>query len=173
MNPQREVERKKLEDPTPDRGDLEWIHSGPWNKCYWSPSQMCLDYVLEKWGLTRQVTSPGLLMALQYLLRNAVGVGTLAQSLAAYDPQFSVSGHKVLRLSETWQNLLSYVLEVLNVDPTVLLGQYILQRGLYMARSKPFDFNSLRAIGRVTIERLLASGTNIKARMGTEDEDFP
>ncbi|KAJ5577109.1 hypothetical protein N7535_004035 [Penicillium sp. DV-2018c] len=97
---------------------------------------MCLDFVLEKWGLTRLGTSPGLLMALQYLLRNAVGVGTLAQSLAAYDPQFSVSGHKVLRLSETWQNLLSYVLEVLSVDPTVLLGQYILQRGLYMARNR-------------------------------------
>ncbi|KAJ5542234.1 hypothetical protein N7461_008237 [Penicillium sp. DV-2018c] len=138
--------------PTPDRGDLEWIQNA-----------------LEKWGLTRQITSPGLVVALQYLLRNAASVGTLAQSLAAYDPQFSVSGHKVLRLSETWQNLLSYVLEGLNVDPTVLLGQYILQRGLHMAMSKPYDFDSLGMIGRATIERLLVSGANINARIGTRD----
>jgi hypothetical protein len=149
--------------PIPGRGDLERIHSAPWVRCYWSPSQMCLDFILEKWGLIKLVTSPGLLLAVQYLLRHAFNVGTLAESLASYDSKLSVFGDTLVQVSAAWQGLLTYALNDLKVDPSILLSQYILQRGLCIW-DKP-----LEKIGRATIERLLASGANINVRMGTED----
>ncbi|OQE18907.1 hypothetical protein PENFLA_c020G08004 [Penicillium flavigenum] len=154
-----------LQQPIPilDRGDLERIHRAPWVRCQWSPSKMCLDFILEKWGLIKLATSPGLLLTVQYLLRHAVSVGTLAESFASYDFEESVYIDLPVQVSAAWQGLLTYVLEDLKVDPTTLLSQYILQKGLYIW-NKP-----LQKIGRATIERLLASGANINARMGSED----
>ncbi|KAJ6150082.1 hypothetical protein N7471_001281 [Penicillium samsonianum] len=149
--------------PIPDRGDLERIHRAPWVRCHWSPSPMCLDFILEKWGLIKFTTSPGLLLTVQYLIRHAVSIGTLAESLASYDSKISVFGDPPVQVSAAWQGLLTYVLEDLKVNPTILLSQYILQKGLCIW-NKP-----LQKIGRATIERLLASGANINARMGTED----
>ncbi|KAJ5181912.1 hypothetical protein N7449_012059 [Penicillium cf. viridicatum] len=124
---------------------------------------MCLDFILEKWGLIKFTTSPGLLLTVQYLLRHAVSIGTLAESLASYDSEISVFGDPPVQVSAAWQGLLTYVLEDLKVDPTILLSQYSLQKGLCI-RNKP-----LQKIGCATIERLLASGANINARMGAED----
>jgi hypothetical protein len=149
--------------PIPDHGDLERIHREPRVRCQWSPSQMCLDFILEKWGLIKLATSPGLLLAVQYLLRHAVSVGTLAESFASYDFEKSVYIDLPVQVSAAWQGLLTYVLEDLKVDPTILLSQYILQKGLNIW-DKP-----LQKIGRATIERLLASGANINTRMGAED----
>ncbi|OQE37701.1 hypothetical protein PENCOP_c009G06565 [Penicillium coprophilum] len=149
--------------PIPDRGNLERVHSAPWMRCYWSPSPMCLDLILEKWGLIKSTTSPGLLLAVQYLLRHAASVGTLAESLASYESEISALGDPPVQVSAAWQGLLTYVLEDLKVDPTILLGQYILQKGLCIW-NKP-----LEKIGRATIERLLASGANINSRMGAGD----
>nr|ADI24945.1 unknown [Penicillium aethiopicum] len=149
--------------PIPDRGALERIHRAPWVWCHWSPSPMCLDFILEKWGLSKFITSPGLVLTVQYLLRHAVSIGTLAESLVAYEYQTGVYTDLPVQISGAWQGLLTYVLEDLKVDPTILLSQYILQKALCIW-NKP-----LHKIGRATIERLLASGANINARMGAED----
>ncbi|KAJ5159041.1 uncharacterized protein N7500_008692 [Penicillium coprophilum] len=149
--------------PIPDCGSLERVHSAPWMRCYWSPSPMCLELILDKWGLIKSTTSPGLLLAVQYLLRHAVSVGTLAESLASFESEVSALGDPPVQVSVAWQGLLTYVLEDLKVDPTILLSQYILQKGLCIW-DKP-----LEKIGRATIERLLASGANINTRMGARD----
>ncbi|KAJ5826698.1 hypothetical protein N7447_003461 [Penicillium robsamsonii] len=149
--------------PIPDRGALEQIHSAPWVQCYWNPSPMCLDFILGKWGLTKLATSPGFLLAVQYLLRHAVSIGTLSESLASYDVESSVSKVLPVQVLAAWQGLLTYVLEDLKVDPTILLSHYILQKGLCIWNKPLLD------TGRATIEGLLASGANINARMGAED----
>ncbi|KAJ5185309.1 hypothetical protein N7491_006820 [Penicillium cf. griseofulvum] len=149
--------------PIPDRGDLERIHRAPWVRCGWSPSPMCLDFILEKWGLIKLATSPGLLLAVQYLLRHAVSIGTLAESLVSYDYETGVYTDLPVQVSVAWQGILTYVLEDLKVDPTILLSQYILKKGLCIW-NKP-----LQKIGRATIERLLAVGANINSHMAAED----
>ncbi|KAJ5384591.1 hypothetical protein N7517_002502 [Penicillium concentricum] len=137
--------------PVPKRGDPK----PPW----WIRSNMCLDFLLEKWGLMKLATSPDFLLTVQYLLRHAADIGTLAESLAYYDYQEGFYTDLPVQVSAAWQGLLTYILEDLKVDPTILLSQYVLQKGLHICTK------SLRDIGRATIERLLATGANINARM--------
>ncbi|KAI9038150.1 ankyrin repeat domain-containing protein [Aspergillus affinis] len=122
-------------------------------------TQWGFEFLLRKWGPTALRDYGGFRTTVYFLLQKAVENGTLGESLARYDYPIHTWG-RVERndgVPAIWQDLLTYLLEVQQVDPTTLLYQYILHKG--RLTEWPSD------IARLTINRLLAAGGNIHARL--------
>ncbi|PLB49765.1 hypothetical protein P170DRAFT_409358 [Aspergillus steynii IBT 23096] len=117
------------------------------------------EFLLKKWGPTALRDYDGFRTTIYFLLQKAVENETLGESLARYDYPVDRWG-RIERDGEVpsiWQELLTYLLDVQQVDPTTLLYQYILYKGRFMEWQGD--------ISRATIDRLLAAGGNIHARL--------